>query len=114
MNKQQIVDRLISLPAEIAKAEEVIINCQKSLEIARNMLADMEADLINGKIDGVKIDGKNAEQRSAQLREATKAERNAITICEHDLQVARVRLNTLLNELKALRAVAGMLSGEVA
>lgn len=112
--KQQIIERLMALPEEIASAEKALIDAQRAVEVAKSELVDREAALINGKVDDIKIDGKNAEQRQAQLREATKFQRDAVAICEHDLQVAKVRLNSLTNQFRALRSAAMLLSGEVA
>lgn len=110
MNKQTIISRLLELPAEIAKAEQAVIEAQITLESAKNILTDAESYLLIGE----KINGKNAEIRAAQLREHTKVEREAVTLAGDTLAQRSVYLRSLQNELKVLQSVALILGGEVA
>lgn len=114
MERQELVLKLQKLPEEIEKAEKAVAEAAEWVENARNSLVDRESALLSGKVEGVEINGKNAETRQAQLREATKHERAAILETEGVLSDRRVALNRLHNELKVLRSIAQLLSGEVA
>lgn len=112
MNKQTIISRLLELPVEIAKAEQAVIEAQITLESAKNILTDAESYLLIG--ENTPVNGKNAEIRAAQLREYTKAEREAVTLAGDTLAQRSVYLRSLQNELKVLQSVALILGGEVA
>ena len=108
MDKNYIMKRLMELPGEINAAEMGVIDEQKVLDTAKIALADKESALtLSGEING-----KNAEQRAAQLREATKKERAAVAVAEFDVHVIKARLNLLHHEFKAMRSIATILSGE--
>lgn len=108
MNREAVIKRLAELPEEIEWREEYVLACIVSLEGAKEKLQDEEAALLlNGKIDG-----KNAEQRQAQLREATKELRKLVADQEANVQDARIRLNKVVNEFKALRTMALLLGGD--
>lgn len=107
--QMDIVQELIDIPEEIKKAQEHVLDKSETLERVKAALKDREAELLlNGQIDG-----KNAEQRAAQLRMHTKAEREAIMALEAELNREKVHLDYSYNRLKALRAVARILGGEV-
>lgn len=110
MDRQMIIDRLTQLPGEIEKAEMDVFDAQLRSTKARDVLANKEAQLY---LDGA-IDGKNAEVRAAQLKENTKAEREAIAAADNQVALARINLNRVLNQFKAYRAIAGMLETGVA
>lgn len=107
--QRDIVQELIDIPEEIKKAQEHVLDKSETLERVKAALKDREAELLlNGQIDG-----KNAEQRAAQLRMHTKAEREAIMALEAELNREKVHLDYSYNRLKALRAIARILGGEV-
>lgn len=108
MDKQYIINRLMALPLEIATAEAEVINAQARVQVAKDSLATTEAELL---ISG-KIDGKNAEQRAAQLRQETEAERAVVATTENDMAQLRAQLSRLQNEFRAMRSVARLLSSE--
>lgn len=110
MDRQMIINRLTQLPAEIEQAEMDLFDAQLRATKARDILANKEAQLY---LDGI-IDGKNAEIRSAQLKEHTAAERDAILAAENQVALARINLNRVLNQFKAYRAIAGLIESEVA
>ena len=107
--QMDIVQELIDIPEEIKKAQEHVLDKSEALERVKAALKDREAELLlNGQIDG-----KNAEQRAAQLRMHTKAEREAMMALEAELNREKVHLDYSYNRLKALRAIARILGGEV-
>lgn len=111
MNKQTIIDRLFELPGEIAHAEETVIKAQMHLQDDKTNLQIAEDRLYMGEVEGVAIDGKNAEIRSAQLRAYTAVERNAVAMSENALAKHRLRLTRLQTELRALQSIADLLKG---
>jgi len=110
MNKQEIVNRLLSLPAEIATAEEVVLQANATLVSAKELLQQKEDDLLLGNM----IDGKNAEIRSAQMRLNTLNERENLSGAELNLKNESTRLGKLRDEFRALQAVSSLLKGDVA
>ncbi len=103
--KNMCVMVLQDLPEAIEEAENELVEVNAELFSAKDLLADKEAELlVNGKIDG-----KNAEIRAAQMRGATKQEREAVTLFESDVARAKVKLNVVLNKFKAYLAIAGLL-----
>jgi hypothetical protein len=107
--QRDIVQELIDIPEEIKKAQEHVLDKSETLERVKAALKDREAELL---LNGT-IDGKNAEQRAAQLRMHTKAEREAMMALEAELNREKVHLDYSYNRLKALRAIARILGGEV-
>lgn len=109
MDRQAIIDRLTELPKEIAKTEHELYTLSLDVKGAKEELMRAENQLY---LDG-KIDGKNAEVRAAQLKESTIKERNAIHVAENKVELARIKLNELLNEFRAYRTIARILEAEV-
>ncbi len=110
MDKKTIIQRLIGLPGEIEAAETAVIKMSQNLMEAKDALAERESFLL---LSG-KIDGKNAEIRSAQLRELTSAERQFVVDAENALAGVKAFLNKLRNTFEALQSIAQMLGREVA
>lgn len=110
MNKQLIIERLLALPTEIAKAEESVIASSKAVQDAKNALQIHE----DGLLTTGAIDGKNAEIRTAQLRSFTFNQREAVTQAEYNLVHVKNHLALLYNEFKALQSVVELLRGDVA
>ncbi|MGG1554968.1 hypothetical protein [Paenibacillus ferrarius] len=113
MNKQTIIERLMELPELIASAEIALINAQNNLNIARSQLTHKEDGLYLGVFEeeGMVIDGKNAEIRSAQLRKFSTIERNEVARTEHLAMESRYQLEKLKTELKALQSIVELLKG---
>lgn len=107
MVKQDIIERLLALPKEIAAAEEAVITANKAVQDAKNALQAHEDGLLTSGV----IDGKNAEIRTAQLRSFTGEQREVVTQAEYDLVRVKNHLAMLYNEFKALQAVADLLKG---
>jgi hypothetical protein len=107
MDKQQIMDRLLALPAEIAAAEDKVLDSNLQVLGAKVALQDKEDTLLLGN----SIDGKNAEIRAAQMRQQTDSERGLLEEAELVLKNNVARLGRLRDEFKALQAVAGLLKG---
>jgi hypothetical protein len=107
MTKIELINKLSGLPGEIHFAEMAIFGAQDGVTKAKDILSVKEADLYS---EGV-IDGKNAEIRTAQLRQLTTPERNEIAKAENALSMARIAFNQLQNYFTAYRAIAGMLKG---
>ena len=110
MNKQDIVNRLLALPTEIATAEESVLQANASLVSAKELLQRKEDDLLLGNM----IDGKNAEIRAAQMRQHTLNEREILSDAELKLKNEATRLGRLRDEFRALQAVTSLLKGDVA
>lgn len=107
MDKQFIINRLLSLPKEIASAEETVITANKAVQDAKAALQNQE----DGLLASGAIDGKNAEVRAAQLRSFTGEQREKVTQAEYNLIRVKNHLALLYNEFKALQAVADLLKG---
>lgn len=107
MNREQIIARLLEMPEEIYNAEIAIFDAQVQILGVKDILAAREAELY---AEG-KIDGKNAEIRSGQLRQLTTAERNNVATAENNLNSARITFNHLHNEFKMLQIVAYLIEG---
>ncbi|AJS59236.1 hypothetical protein [Paenibacillus sp. IHBB 10380] len=107
MTKQEIVNRLLSLPKEIAVAEESLLQASMQLVSAKEVLQQKEDDLLLGNM----IDGKNAEIRAAQMRQNTLNERENLSGAELNLKNSAARLGRLRDEFRALQAVADLLKG---
>lgn len=107
MKKQEIFERLLALPNEIAKAEDVVIESHRQVLLAKDILQQKEDDLLLGNM----IDGKNAEIRAAQIRQHTEHERLNLSNAELRLKNDVARLGKLRDEFRALQAVANLLQG---
>lgn len=105
MNKQDMAKRIMELPKEIAEAEDAVIEANRQVVLAKEILQQKEDDLLLGNM----IDGKNAEIRAAQMRQQTEHERLNLSNAELHLKNGVTRLGRLRDEFKALRAVAGLL-----
>lgn len=107
MDKQGIIARLLALPAEIARAEIIVIESSQAVLEAKAALQEREAELLTSPANP--IDGKNETIRSAQLRSFTTEEREWLTAREYEQVRARSALSVLHTETSALRAVADLL-----
>ena len=111
MDKVRLAERMMSLVEELAKQEVRIIEASFAVDEAKTALADKEAFLLT--CEDSPITGKNAEIRTAQMRQETTAERQAIQEAEAILIKEKVTFNKLQNEFKALRAIVAMLTNQV-
>lgn len=107
MNKQDMAKRILELPKEIAAAEDAVIEANRQVILAKEILQQKEDDLILGNM----IDGKNAEIRAAQMRQHTEHERHNLASAELHLKNDTSRLGRLRDEFRALQAVANLLQG---
>lgn len=107
MTKQDMANRLLELPGEIAEAEDEVLSANVQLVQAKEALQQKEDGLLLGNV----IDGKNAEIRAAQMRAHTENERDILSDAELNLKNAVTRLNKLKDEFRALQTVAGLLQG---
>ncbi len=113
MNKQNIVNRLLALPTEIASAESNLIELHNDLLKAQNVLQHVKDGLYIGiwEDQGKKIDGKNAEIREAQMRQYTTIEQNDVTRANEMVIRQRHEVTRLQNEMLAIRAIVELLKG---
>lgn len=109
INRGWLIQRLLEMPEEIAKAEDDLLNVAKKLETAKEELLDKEMTLY---LEG-KVEGKNENERKACLRNLTVAERKAVQEWEDYLAVYKMYLNRKLNEFSALKAIARLIEGRV-
>lgn len=107
MDKQQIIERLLALPAEIAAAEESVLQANGRVVLAKEALQVKEDSLLLGNV----IDGKNAETRAAQVRSFTQHERETLADAELMLKNAVARLGRARDEFRALQAITELLKG---
>ncbi|AZS15326.1 hypothetical protein [Paenibacillus lutimineralis] len=107
MTKQDIANRLLALPGEIATAEDSVLEANRQVILAKEILQQKEDDLLLGNA----IDGKNAEIRAAQMRQHTEHERLNLSNAELHLKNDVTRLGRLKDEFRALQAVANLLQG---
>ena len=107
MDRKEIITRLFSLPEEIRTAELDVFSKQLGITSAKDVVSAKEAELYT---EGV-IDGKNAEIRTAQLRQLTIKERNDVARAEDSANMARIKLNYLHNEFKTLQTIAYLIEG---
>ena len=110
MDKQTMIDRLMALPAEIAAAEDSVLQASGRLVLAKEALQAKEDSLLLGNV----LDGKNAETRAAQARQYTQTEREMVADADLLIKNASAKLNQLRDELRALQSVAVLLRGDAA
>jgi hypothetical protein len=106
MTRADLIDRLIALPNAIAEAEMALLTLEEQCRIAKEALQQVEDALL---LDPERITGKNAEQRAAQLRAETGAERDQVVVAEYEVSKARLQVRFLTNEMWALKDVARLL-----
>ena len=111
MNKFVPINRLLELPKLIKRAEDDVIEVYDNMISAKEALDELEAKLLLGQ-HSIKIDGKSAEQRQAQVFQATESERRVLATDERALAVKKAELHRLQNELKAYRAAVSLTTGE--
>lgn len=104
--KNTVIEKLQNLPEQIEAAERLYDNASIELQEAKDELDEKEAALI---LSG-KIDGKNAELRQAQMLALIRSERKAVRSLEKEVSRHKVDLNSLVNEFKAYRSIARLLS----
>ncbi|MBJ6360828.1 hypothetical protein ACFOQM_05885 [Paenibacillus sp. GCM10012307] len=109
MTKQELINRLLALPAVINSAEEAVLDAHSEVIAAKDELQLKEDALILGNA----VEGKNAETRAAHMRSMTVLERQALAEAELGLKQSAARLERFKVEFKALRAVALLLQVNV-
>jgi hypothetical protein len=82
-----------------------------NFEEEKYMREKLKTDLINKKVEGIKIDGKNAEIRAAQLREASTTQRVGVQEQEYNLEAKKVKLSNLRTELQISLALVELIKG---
>ena len=110
MNRDQVIERLNTLPGLIYEHEKALLAAVETQHELEANLKAKEAELM---LSG-EIDGKNAEVRAAQMAEKTFSERVGVKEAEKTVANMRANLNAAHNEFNALRAIATLLAGEVA
>lgn len=102
----KLIALLTMLPQRIEDAEKEVIHATNLRNEAENALAMKEATLI---LEG-KITGKNETERKAQLLALTVDEREAVRKAEEQLSQAKLAYNRVVNEFKAARSIALIIS----
>jgi hypothetical protein len=105
MDRVAVIIRLTELPGEIEGRENDLLDAQEDLNKFKEGLIDQQ----NALLESGAIDGKNAELRSAQMRNLTNKERVEVAEAENVVAAARINLNRAVNQFKAYRAVAKLL-----
>ncbi len=116
MNKNDIIFRLQVLPEEIELREEQLITSRADLIVAKDNLQHKEDGLWLGVLvdnngSTIVIDGKNAEIRSAQMRQHTYKEQKAVSDLELQIMRNTHQVTKLYNELKSLQSIVDLLKG---
>ncbi len=106
--KRDVVNRLMKLPSEIARAERELLKMDEDYRWYKSDLQKREDELLNSGA----IDGKNEAIRAAQLRSFTLQHREELAGAEITLLKAQCELRILRAELETLRAVADLLRGD--
>ncbi len=102
----EVIRRLLELPAEIAQAETRLLEMETAhANFAACLQLTEDRLLLTGAIDG-----KNAEVRSAQLREQTAATRAQVEEAQESAVRMKVALHARQNEFSALKAIARLLA----
>jgi hypothetical protein len=109
ITREELLDRLASLPAELEAAEEELLQANRHLEEARNSLAERRACLL---LDADAVNGRNEQQREAQLFDLTREERHGVAVAEASHAEAKMRLNRLQHEFAAARSCARLIASE--
>src|SRR5262249_22809657 len=109
MTREEVIARLAALPSEMADAELAALAAEWARLEAAAALEDAEAALL---IDPELLTGKNAEQRQAQLRSLTKAERTEVEGRTRRVALMKVSLHRSQAEHASLRAIARLLAAE--
>ncbi|EGO63593.1 hypothetical protein [Acetonema longum] len=111
IDRENMVKRLLALPAEIYEAEKKVAAAYEIQKTAQSLLKDLEDSLLFAvKEDGTKfISGKNEAERSAQIREHTKSSRETLQSLEDAVITSRLELSKLQNELASMKAIARLL-----
>ncbi len=109
ISADDIIERLLALPGEIAECERKLIHREDGVLAAKTVLLEEEYALLTG--DDAP-DGKNAETRTAQAKMALAAYYGTLETHENAVKWARRDLNLKLHEFSAVRAVARLLERE--
>jgi hypothetical protein len=107
--KNEVIDRLLALPKEIDSAENDLCRVQLDLLTAQDVLKAQEANLLSG--PDIRIDGKNEAARTAQVRQFTQPQRDAVKVYEAVILEYRRLLTRVQNEFAAYRNVARLMAG---
>ena len=108
MEKDTLINLLLTLPPQIGQAESALLTAQWQLrEHAERLQYREDALLLGGQIDG-----KNEAARMAQIRTACGEERHALLILEQEVAVRKAALHALQAEHSSLKCIARLLGGE--
>ena len=105
--REQVIEKLLSLPKEINNAEDDLCRVQLNLVAAQDLLKAKEDEW---QASG-SIDGKNAEIRTAQLRTLTQTERDQVKVFEAVIPEYRRMLTRAQNEFSGYRSIARLMAG---
>src|SRR5438128_567263 len=106
MTTTTVIERLRVLPGALAVAElELHVAENARLQAARFLQAEEDALLLDGAIDG-----KNAEVRSANLRQRTACVREVLEEREQVVARLKIGLHHLQAEHSSLRAIARLMA----
>lgn len=108
MNRDKLIGRLLEIPQETEKAEEILLETTEAHAQAKLVLECREADLIL--VEGPAL-GSNAETRKARIHVGTLAAQEAVAGRWVEKEKAAAALRVLQAEFSALRSVARLMSG---
>jgi hypothetical protein len=99
-NRETLVSALLACPAELAQAEQDLLAAQRCLTTVKEHLEDAEgAALLSGAADA-----KNAEGRTAQVRQLTVPQREAVRLATERVNRASLTLRVTQANFSALRS----------
>ncbi|HHV36160.1 MAG TPA: hypothetical protein GXX59_11440 [Syntrophomonadaceae bacterium] len=104
--QNEVIQKLLGLPAEIEEAENKVIIATNAVEDAKCALLDKETSLYN---EG-KVEGRNEALRKACLASLTAEEKEVVREKERELVCARKEYSRKLNDFSAMRALSRLLA----
>ena len=111
--REKLITELSALKTKIQDAENAVFVAYVNLQGEKRLLQDMEDNVLLDMVEGVKIDGKNAEIRTAQMREVTNDQHNDARDAEYKFEAKKVILSTLRTELTINLALVELVKGVV-
>lgn len=98
--RELLISDLSLLKISIQVAETEVFTAYKDVQDVKCKLQLKEDAILMDRVEGIKIDGKNAEIRAAQVREATAYERLAVQDEEKVFEERKLELANLKTELR--------------
>ncbi|TGE35919.1 hypothetical protein E4K67_22650 [Desulfosporosinus fructosivorans] len=109
--RETLKSELLGLKSLVKNAENAVFVAYNEVQLAKRNLQTFEDEILLDKADGIKIDSKDAEIRTAQMREATKSYRLKVIDAEYKFEGRKVVLAGLRTELTISLALVELVKG---